>query len=170
MKAVEEIIVNYCGDLDSRYLIGDSRFNVKSNDYFLDGFLGQEKNLDDNVLFNKDYTCYGISLNGKIKSNFVNCAVLGFNIVDNVSDCLEIHGVKGMYNLLSPIRWDEILLNSLVDISKMSDFDAVIVIPGLSVDGANEYNYSRLEKRYDYNARSQGFLFSEKENRFILDL
>src|SRR3989344_2663103 len=120
MSLVDHVLDEWNSGIDPKYFHGDSRFQAKASDYTTKGLRSNSPHfvLPQPVLFNPDHTDYGLALRAQKKGKTVNAAVLGFNAIDKLADCLEIHGGRGMYGSLSPVWWDGVLLNALIEVAR----------------------------------------------------
>ena len=158
--------------INPKYFIGHPKISLSIDDYIVSGIRGTHPEFipPNPVIFHRDFTPYGLVLRAPRKDKVLNTAVLGFKAYDGVVECLEIHGGHDRYKELTPIKWDMALLGSLIAFAREAGSDAVLVIPHFLVQGGDERNYERLMCRYDQNARAHGFLYSEAQQRFALDI
>jgi hypothetical protein len=158
--------------VDSQYFIGHPSIPLKASDYRTKGIraASQDFKSPDPVLFRPDITAYGIVLSAPRKGANVNAAVIGFNSSNGYVDCLQIQGGFGRYRELTPVRWDELLLDHLIMLGREADLEAVTLVPARSLDTENEIEFSRMLMRYDGNAMKRNFRMSHAEGRLVLEL
>ena len=172
-KLLESVIESWDGrPIDKNYFIGDSRFSISAKDYSLKGINTKSETYrhPQKVPFKPDYTAYGIMVEVPKKGKLIDVVIIGFNSQEDVLDCLQIQGARGSYRELKPLRWDRALLNSTKILAKESELDAVLLVPAHLVEGWNWINSERLQLRYNINAESQNFKYSDSMERYVLDL
>ena len=158
--------------INPKYLIEIKGFHYTAEQYSKRGLIGTSPDYVplEKIIFKPTHTNYGVVLQGPKKGRKIDIAVLGFNATEDVSDCLEIHGGRGMYGPLSCVRWETELLSTFVSVSRLAGMQAAQLIPAIEVEGLDGNNYERLMRLYNINASNQGFRFSKEARRFILDL
>jgi len=156
--------------INQKYYIGDNRIKTNLSDY---DFCYYNKNSDykfsKDILFKEKFTENGIFL----RHQNLDSAVIGYNKKDFEIETLQIQGGRKRFKQLTPIAWDKILLEELINHSKKLEekIKRITVIPWFKVQGDELYlKENKLKKRYDNNAKDNNFKYSHLEKLYILEL
>jgi len=100
---------------------------------------------------------------------------IGFNLEDD-NDSILVKQIQGVYRKqkeLSPLRWEKMLLQIVIDWAKQNKLKKVRVIRSEDSGWYRESNKERCERmymKYDVTARRMGFKFDESEQAYSLSL
>ncbi len=157
-----------------KYFHGDPRFSLKPKDYQIRPFIsGNGYQKPKGILFKPSFTYYALILQASNNGKILDTALIGFDLDDAVIDCLQIQGGAKRYRELTPIKWDNLLLDSVIKVAKEAGLEAICVVPWrkvINTENIDEKTCERLIKRYDENALSHNFKYSKKQNRYVLEL
>lgn len=100
---------------------------------------------------------------------------IGFNLREDSNSMLvkQIQGVSRKQKELSPLRWEKMLLQIVMDWAKQNGFKKVSVIRSVDSDWhrkSAEERCKRMYMKYDVTARRMGFKFDESEQVYSLPL
>lgn len=167
MEQLDEVLRDLdVPSIDRSFFVHNAPVAAKSSDYQIRGYTAG-MDLPNRINFRPDETPYAIILRFR---GDIDIALAGFTESQAVIDCLQIQGRRGCYRELTPLRWGKLLLQKTVDIARAAGADAVRVVSGRFIDTTDAETCTRLIHRYDENAASLGFRFSEAQNRYVLDL
>ena len=157
-----------------KYFHGDYRFSLKPEDYGIRPFIsGNGYQKPKGILFKPSFTYYALILQAPNNGEILDTALIGFNLDNAVIDCLQIQGGAKRYKELTPIKWDNLLLDSVIKVAKEAGLEAICVVPWrkvINTENIDEKTCERLIKRYDENALSHNFKYSKELDRYILEL
>lgn len=168
-----------------RFYHGDKRFSLKASDFhvyglnrFSDTFI-----LPEGLIFNNEHNNYGLILTAPRKKKRVNVAIVGFNITNDILDCVYIAGARKRYRELCPIKWDVGLYQHLINLAKDSGAEECHLIPSHLIQSSEKYHgankfasqegndpirHGRLNQRYDKVAEYHGMKFDSSIDRYVM--
>ena len=189
MRKSVEAILQDMGNIyfNERFYHGDRRFSLKASDYriFSINTLSDKFTPPEGLIFYRDYNNYALVLTAPRKGKLVNAAMVGFNVEDDILDCVYFAGGRKRYRELCPVKWDVGLCQHVIDIANEADAKAVHVVPGHLVQSSKKFHgsdrfsshegndpvrHGRLNKRYDSVAKYHGMKYDAEADRYVMSL
>ncbi len=123
---ISNLINKIEGDqVNKKYFLGHNTISIGSKDYQFRGIVKNKHDSPKGILFDYHSTNYGIVLEAPKRNKLLDVAVLGFNINDNIIDCLQIQGGRGRYRELTPLQWDSALLDKTIQLGRKASCQAI---------------------------------------------